>query len=94
MTKKKTTKQQQYTWEFQQRAVQLARTTGKPAATIAAELGVPVWRMRAWLRDASDKAERCAETNELLRLQNEIKALKEENEFLKKASAYFAKLQP
>lgn len=93
MTKKKPAKQE-YTWEFQQKAVRLVKTTGKTASLAAQELGVPVWRMRAWLREASEKEERVAEMDEVTRLQQQVKDLKAENEFLKKASAYFAKLQP
>jgi len=93
MTKKKTAKQE-YTWEFQQKAVRLVKTTGKTASLAAQELGVPVWRMRAWLREATDKEERSADVDEIVRLTNENKRLKEEVEFLKKASAYFAKIQP
>jgi transposase len=93
MTKKKPAKQT-YTWDFQQKAVRLVQKTNKSAALVVQELGVPVWRMRSWLREASEKEERVAEVDEIIRLRNEVKRLKEDNEFLKKAAAYFAKNQP
>ena len=75
MTKKKPFKQH-YTWEFQQKAVRLVKTTGKTASLAAQELGVPVWRMRAWLREASEKEARVAGMDEVTRLQQEVKDLK------------------
>jgi transposase len=93
VNKKKPAKQV-YTWEFQQKAVRLVQTSKKSAALVAQELGVPIWRMRAWLRESSEKEERSAEVDEVIRLRTEVKQLKEDNEFLKKAAAYFAKNQP
>lgn len=93
MARKKTVKKE-YTWEFQQKAVKLASASGRSAAAVALELGVPVWRMRNWMRDAAEKEERSAEVNDLNNLRNENKRLKEDIEFLKKAAAYFAKNQP
>jgi transposase len=92
MTKKKATKKE-YTWEFQQKAVSLVKSSGRPASAIAMELGVPVWRMRNWMKEAAEKEDRSVEVNELISLRNENKQLKEDLEFLKKAAAYFAKNQ-
>jgi transposase len=50
--------------------------------------------MRLWIKEFAEQAERTAETDEVVRLRNEVKRLKEDNEFLKKAAAYFAKEQP
>lgn len=93
MTKKKVGKAE-YSRTFQQNAVSLVKTTGKSAAAVSQQLGVPVWKLRNWVRESSDNAERSAEIDEVLRLRDENKRLKEDLEFLKKAAAYFAKNQP
>jgi transposase len=88
MTKKKT---QAYTREFQERAVSLCKAPGNSVASVALMLRLPAWKLRKWVEDSNRKLERSSEVTELIRLQNEIKELREENEFLKKAAAYFAK---
>jgi transposase len=88
MTKKKSPV---YTREFQEKAVQLSRAPGNSVASVALELGVPAWRLRSWVQGAKQKLERTSEVSELIQLRNENKELREENEFLKKAAAYFAK---
>ena len=62
--------------------------------TIARQLNIEDWRMRLWIKEFAEQAEKTAETDEVVRLRNEVKRLKEDNEFLKKAAAYFAKEQP
>jgi transposase len=88
MTKKK---QHAYTDEFRDKAVRLAKLPDRSIAGVALELGIPAWKLRNWIQDANQTLERRAEVKELIGLQNEIKRLKEENEILKKAAAYFAK---
>ena len=88
MTKKKPPV---YTQEFQDRAVRLSKAPGNCVASVALELGIPAWKLRNWVQGQKKKLERGSEVNELIRLQNEMKRLKEENEILKKAAAYFAK---
>jgi len=88
MTKKKPT---EYTKEFRDRAVRLSRTPGRSLASVALELGIPAWKLRLWVKDSKQKLERSSEVDELIRLQNENRRLKEEVEILKKAAAYFAK---
>lgn len=88
MTKKKPIT---YTREFQERAIRLTRVPGKSIASVALELGVPAWKLRNWVQGSKQKLERSSEVDELIRLQNENKRLKEEIEILKKAAAYFAK---
>jgi len=93
MTGKKKTKPE-YSWTFRKNAVELVKLTGKSAAAIARQLNIEDWRMRLWIKEFAEQAERTAETDEVVRLRNEVKWLKEDNEFLKKAAAYFAKEQP
>jgi len=93
MTGKKKTKHE-YSWTFRKNAVEQVKLTGKSAAAIARQLNIEDWRMRLWIKEFAEQAERTAETDEVVRLRNEVKRLKEDNEFLKKAAAYFAKEQP
>jgi transposase len=88
MTKKKSPV---YTREFQEKAVQLSKAPGNSVASVALELGIPAWKLRNWVQDSKQKLERSSEVGELIQLRNEIKQLREENEILKKAAAYFAK---
>ena len=80
--------------EYQDKAVRLAQTPGKTIAGVAKELDIPEWKLRKWVGEAKQKLERGSEVDELIRLQNENKRLKEEVEILKKAAAYFAKSLP
>ena len=69
---------------------------------MARELGIPRNRIYKWAEDADKKGEQAfrgagrpkASMDELAVLQREIARLKEENEILKKAAAYFAKALP
>ncbi|MBX9723902.1 MAG: transposase [Candidatus Obscuribacterales bacterium] len=92
MTKKIAT-QKEYTETFKMQAVGLVRSTGRSAASVAKQLNIPVWKLRNWIKDAEEQSEKTAEQDELIRLRNENKQLKEDMEFLKKAAAYFAKNQ-
>jgi len=87
-TKKKTV---EYTTEFKQNAIRLTKVRGRTIASVAEELNIPAWRLRDWIKEAKQNLEKSSDLNELLKLHNEIKRLKEENEILKKAAAYFAK---
>ena len=81
----------EYSKEFQQNAIRLTKLPGRSLASVAIDLKIPAWRLRNWVQAEDKRLERSSEVSELIRLQNEIKALKEENEILKKAAAYFAK---
>jgi len=88
----------QYTDEFKTEAVRLARTSGKPVAQIARDLGINDNILYRWMQkfgtpgDGSSKITP-SEHEELLRLRREVRTLKEERDILKKAAAYFAKEQ-
>jgi transposase len=88
MTRKK---EKTYTREYIENAVRLATASGNSAASAAMQLKIPVWKLRSWVREANQKLESSSDMEELLRLHNENKQLKEELEILKKAAAYFAK---
>ncbi|MFA6560168.1 MAG: transposase [Candidatus Obscuribacterales bacterium] len=90
MTQKKKTKPD-YSWTFRKQAVEQYRLSGKSAAAIAQSLNIPDWKMRLWIKEFAEQAEKAADIDELERLRAENKRLKEDNDFLKKAAAYFAK---
>ncbi len=85
-----------YRPEFRDDAVRLAKSSGKPVAAIARDLGVSYETLRKWIRQAAfDAGERqdgltSEEREELRRLRRENRILQEEREILKKAAALFA----
>jgi transposase len=85
-----------YPPEFRVEAIRLARTSGKPRAQLARELGVTGETLRLWLKQADlDDGKRhdgltSEEQEELRRLRRENRILREEREILKKAAAFFA----
>ena len=101
MTKKQT---QAYTEEFRKEAVKRAEQKGNTAASVGRELGISAQQIYNWRRQfnrLSDKQFNSLngvnfskkETEEVRQLKRQLHELKEENEFLKKATAYFAKHQ-
>ena len=93
-------KRQRFTAEFKREAVGLLKNSGKPVATIARELGVPRNRLYKWAADAEKRGSEAFRgsgrrpDDEVAKLRREVERLKEENEILKKAAAYFAKELP
>ncbi len=85
-----------YPAEFKEEAVRLARSSGKPVAQIARELGVSFESLRLWIEQSEmDNGERRGlatdEREELTKLRREVKVLQQEREILKKAAAFFAR---
>ena len=84
-----------YPPEFRAEAVRLVRTSTTPLTTIAHDLGVSTFTLRAWVRRADAGGDGSAlkesERLELLRLRRENRELRLEREILKKATAFFAK---
>ena len=82
-----------YSDEFKREAVHLLTTTSASAAEISAQLGVSegtLWRWHKQLTASSTAAERPTYEE----LEQELGRLRVENDFLKKASSYFASRQP
>lgn len=91
------TKGSRYPDEFHERAVRLARGTGRPIADVARDLGIHPKTLRLWVRqDQADNGSRTtqlttAEQEELTTLRREVKDLRRANEILKAASVFFAR---
>src|SRR5690606_19383219 len=96
MTKKKAgskAERKHYSPEFKRQALLRAVNDGVPLA--AGELGLEpaqlyAWRSKAQAQGHDAEANRLAQA-ETSRLKRELARLEEENAFLKKAAAYFAK---
>lgn len=91
-----------FTKEFKCEAVRLWKSSGKPAAVVACELGLRWNHLYKWqleLKTHGDaafpgKGGRAHSTDELPRLQRENARLREECDILKKAAVYFARESP
>jgi len=93
-------KRQRYSAEFKREAVRQIRESGKPVTTLARELGVSRNKLYAWAEEIDRHGAGAfpgsgrKPDDELARLKRECERLKEENEILKKAAAYFARNLP
>lgn len=93
-------KRQRFTAEFKREAVGLLRSSGKPVTVAARELDVPRNRLYKWTADADQHGAEAfggsgkRPNDEMAKLRRGVQRLKEENEILKKAAAYFAKELP
>lgn len=88
-----------YNQEFKETAIKLALAGDKPISQVAGELGIPPSRLYDWVKawkkkngkgDAAPTGKRSTD-DELRKLQKRVKELEQENDILKKASAYFAR---
>jgi transposase len=89
-----------YSKEFKQEAVRLMESTDRPAAEIAQELGIRRNQLYKWKEQMESKGDKAfsgrgrpkkEDQSEVATLRQENERLREENEILKKAAAYFAK---
>jgi transposase len=86
-----------YPAEFRAEAIRLVRSSGRPYAQIARELGMTAETLRLWLKqddlDAGRRSDGLTsqDQEELRRLRRENRILREEREILKKAAAFFAR---
>lgn len=86
--------------QFKAEAVQMVLETGKPLAEIARDLGIHDGTLgnwvNAWRREhpEPDQAITPVERARVKELEDENRRLRMENEFLKKAAAFFARTQP
>ncbi|MEP4888873.1 MAG: transposase [Aliiglaciecola sp.] len=97
-------KAQPYTEAFRKEAVRRADLPGNSNKSVAAELGISAQQIYNWRRQFSRLTDKQFsrvsgvqfkkdDSEEVKKLKRELADVKEENEFLKKVSAYFAKNQ-
>ena len=85
---------------FKAEAVQLVIEAGRPVAEIARELEVNEGSLGNWVNEwkksnpEPEKALTPVERVRVAEMEDEIRKLRLENGFLKKAAAFFAKTQP
>jgi len=82
-----------YSEQFKTEAMAMVTELGKPITTVARELEIAPATLHRWLAIAKDSANQIDNQNSAntAKLEAEIKRLRMENEFLKKAAAFFAK---
>ncbi|GJL66418.1 MAG: transposase [Nitrospirales bacterium] len=91
-----------FTPEFKREAVQLLESGSCPAFQIARNLGIKRNQLAKWQAELSTHKEaafpgsdrRPGSKDEVSRLKHELAQVKEEQDILKKAAAYFAKELP
>ena len=95
-------KRRVFSREFKLEAVRLLEEGKKPGADIARELGIRRNQLYKW-KEQTDKhgeavfpghgkrANKSSNSEEIVRLKKELAKVKEENEILKKAAAFFAR---
>jgi transposase len=92
--------QKKYSPQFNAEAVQFVIQTGRPVVEVARELGVNESTLGAWVQEwkkanpEPEKAPTPLERARVAEMEQEIRRLRMENEFLKKAAAFFARTQP
>jgi transposase-like protein len=86
--------------QFKAEAVQMVIETGKPIAEVARDLGIHDGTLgnwvKAWRREhpEPDQPLSPVERARVKELKAEVARLRMENEFLKKAAAFFARAHP
>lgn len=93
-------RRRKFSHQFKAEAVQLVLETGRPIAEIARELEVNEGTLgnwvNAWRRENPEPEPELTpvERAKVKMMEDEIRRLRLENEFLKKAAAFFARTQP
>jgi transposase-like protein len=86
--------------QFKAEAVQFVIESGRPVAEVARELEINEGTLGSWVNQwkaenpEPEKALSPLERARVAEMEDEIRKLRMENEFLKKAAAFFAKTQP
>jgi transposase-like protein len=96
-------KRRSYTAEFKVEAAHRVIDSDRTIAEVARELGIDAGMLSVWVKDErrriaaaevhGEKPLETAERAELLRLRRQVAELEKDNQFLVKASAYFAAMQ-
>lgn len=83
--------------QYKREAVRFLEETGRPLREVAEELKVSeqaLWRWRKKYGSGAGEPLSRSEAAELRRLRREVEILRQERDFLKKATAYFAHPSP
>jgi len=90
--------QRRFTKEFEDEAVRLVRTSGRTQREIAEDLGVGLSTLVRWIGRSRDRAAEAPGGSaspdmaaELKRLRRENEILRQEQDILKRATAFFAR---
>ena len=92
-----------YTKEFKESALELYHSSGKTAKEVAEGLGINAENLNRWLRESKESEAKDIRAfpgqgnprdEELARLKRELADLRETNEILKKAMAFFVVKNP
>lgn len=91
-------KRRSFSPDFKAEAVKLVKESGKTVTAVARDLDLTVSALRSWVQQAEVDAGHgpagaltSSEKDELTELRKEVRTLRMEREFLKKAAAFFAK---
>ena len=96
-------KRRTYTKEFKESALELYNSSGKSAQEVADDLGIHQENLSRWIRESKESKTKNIRAfpgqgnprdEELYRLKKENADLKEANEILKKAMAFFVEKKP
>jgi transposase len=93
--------QRTFTKEFKREAVQLVKTSHKPLAQIARDLGIADSTLHHWRQLFTEHGEHAfpgsghqtAQEEEIKRLKREVEILRQERDILKKALGIFSRSQ-
>jgi len=93
-----TSKRRKFSPQFKAEAVQMVVETDRTIAEVARDLGVVEQTLgkwvKAWRDDHHDPKVSPTERAHMNELEAEVRRLRMENEFLKKAAAFFARTHP
>jgi transposase len=91
-------KRRRFTAQQKAQAVEIVRSSGKSIAEVARDLDLTPSALGGWVKQAEIDAGKgpsgaltTAERDEIAQLRRDKKRLEQENAFLKKASAFFAR---
>jgi transposase-like protein len=93
-------RRRRYSSQFKAEAVQLVVESGRPISHVAKDLGVGAQLLGRWVQQYRagcpdpDRALSPVDAARLAELEDEMRKLRLENEFLKKAAAFFARTLP
>jgi transposase len=105
MPRKKKEGRRRYSPEFKMEAVQLLKS-GRKRTELARELGIHVSLLRNWETQAEIRSgetpdqifpgngKQTRQDEEIRQLKRDLERVTQERDFLKKAAAYFAKIDP